>query len=145
MKTIVICGGGRRAGKTTLADALARILPDAKAVKIGEHPPKGDKNPLYFKIGEVGMDEVRRAVGDCEQLVIESGAVLDDPSFRPDLVIFLPSREGPDKPGSERRRARAHLIRGETPTPELLDELRARLQLDDPTFAEVLKAAGIPC
>jgi len=143
VKVIVITGGGRKVGKTTLATALCDLLPDSRSVKLGHHLPKGGKKHRLFPIGTPYKD-VRRKVGECSFLIIESGAILDNPEVQPDLVIFLPARGSePDKPGSERRRARADLVRGERVSSIKADELRRRIGLDGGTFGALLEAAGV--
>ena len=109
-RTIVIAGGGRNVGKTRLAEALAALLGNAAAIKLGVHAAHGGKNPLYFPAG-ARLAEVVAVTGDRAWLVLESGSILDDPDADDALVIFLPAADG-DKPGSERRRARAHIVRG---------------------------------
>jgi hypothetical protein len=109
-RTIVVAGGGRNVGKTRLAEELVAILGDAVAIKIGVHAAHGGKNPLLFPMG-TRLAEVIAAAGDKAWLVVESGSVLDDPDADGALVIFIPAAQG-DKPGSARRRERAHLVRG---------------------------------
>jgi hypothetical protein len=138
MRTIVITGGGRRVGKTELAERLGALLPDARVVKLGEHARRDDKNPLFFAL-ETTYAEVVRAVGECAFLILESGKILDDPSCRPDLVVYLPHPEA-DKPGSERRRSRAQLVRGRPVDPDEAERLRARLDVDRSTFERILEA-----
>lgn len=138
MRTIVVTGGGRHVGKTELCRRLGALLPDARVVKLGEHARREGKNPLFFGI-DAGYAEVVDAIGDCEFLILESGKILDDPDCRPDLVVYLPHPEA-DKPGGERRRARAHVVRGEPVAPATSDEIRARLGIDESTLAAVLQA-----
>jgi hypothetical protein len=109
-RVIIIAGGGRNVGKTRLAQALVPILGDAVAIKIGEHAARGGKNPLLFPMG-TRLAEVIAAAKDKAWLVVESGSVLDDPDADGALVIFIPAAQG-DKPGSARRRGRAHIVRG---------------------------------
>jgi hypothetical protein len=138
MKVIVITGGGRRVGKTELAERLGRLLPGSRVVKIGEHPRRADKNPLYFSL-ETSFPELVRAIGDCDFLILESGKILDDPDCRPDLVVFLPHAEA-DKPGAERRQKQADLVRGERIDAEAAARLRERLAVDDRTWAAIVGA-----
>jgi len=138
MRTIVVTGGGRHVGKTELCERLGELLPDARVVKLGEHPRRDGKNPLLFGLGSTHADVVR-AVGECGYLILESGKILDDPECHPDLVVFLPHPEA-DKPGAERRRGRADVVRGEPLAPESAARLRARLGVDEATFAAILEA-----
>jgi hypothetical protein len=142
MKTIIIAGGGRKAGKTTLAKELGALLPDSRVVKLGHHPAKTGKPTLYFHT-DTPYRDLEKAVGQCGFLVIESGAILDDPELVKDLVIFLPAREGPDKPGADRRRAAADLIRGETVGKEDRDALQGKLGVDSTIFHAILAAVGV--
>jgi len=111
LTVIVIAGGGRRVGKTRLAEELGRILPDAAVVKVGVHHARPEKNRLFFESGATAR-QILAASGDRRFLIVESGAILDDPDLDPALVIFLPAPSG-DKPGSEARRTAAHLVRGD--------------------------------
>ncbi|MCP4198011.1 MAG: hypothetical protein GY762_12755 [Proteobacteria bacterium] len=143
MKTIIIAGGGRKAGKTTLSRELGALLPDSRVVKLGHHPAKKGKPTLYFQT-DTPYRDLKKAVGQCRFLIIESGAILDDPELAKDLVIFLPAREGPDKPGAERRHAAADLVRGETVREEDRDALQERLGVDATVFHAILEAVGVP-
>ena len=138
MRTIVVTGGGRHVGKTELAERLGRLLPDSRVVKLGEHARRDEKNPLFFPLEE-SYAEVVRHVGECGFLILESGKILDDPNCRPELVVYLPHPEA-DKPGGERRRARAHIVRGEPLDPAVADAVRVGLDVDEQTFAAVLEA-----
>ena len=143
MKTVVVVGGGRNVGKTTLATALGCCLSGSVVVKIGTHPPKEGKPPFLFPYG-TRYEEIVNAVGECRYLVIESGGILDDPDCEPELVIFLPTPDPRlDKPGSVRRRARADLVRGESVSSNRARELAHRLGVADEVFSDVLKAAGV--
>ncbi|MDD5309800.1 MAG: hypothetical protein PHU25_20990 [Deltaproteobacteria bacterium] len=142
MKTVVICGGGRGVGKTSLAIALVHILPGARAIKLGVHAPRADGKLPCLPRG-TAFREVRERAGDCEFLIVESGAVLDDPSCAPDLVVFLPVQGG-DKPGSEARRARADLVRGQPVGSDVAAAVGARLGLDVRALAAMLAAIGTP-
>ncbi|MBW2737095.1 MAG: hypothetical protein JRH20_32340 [Deltaproteobacteria bacterium] len=126
-EVIVIVGGGRNVGKTFLADAIGKILTDCAVIKLGVHHPRAEKNQLFFERGTSYLQILKRA-GQRRFLVIESGAILDDPDLSPDLVIFLPGRDG-DKPGSEIRRAAAHIIRGEPLSDDEIEAIAARLKV----------------
>jgi len=137
-RTIVIAGGGRKVGKTHLAKALAAILGDAAVVKIGIHPPHDGKNPLFFPDG-TRLAEVIAAAEDRAWLVVESGAILDDPDADHAFVIFLPAA-GPDKPGAERRRERAHVVRGMPLNGRERAAIRERLGVDEGVLEAMLRA-----
>jgi hypothetical protein len=143
VKTIVITGGGSDVGKTSLATALERTLAGSRIAKLGKHPASDGKENLYFPIG-TKWSTVYRAAGNCSFLIMESGSILDDPDFNPDLVIFLHAPNGrEDKPGSERRLARADLVRAEAITAEKKAALQERLGLDDKLFSAVLDAVDV--
>jgi hypothetical protein len=137
-RVIAVAGGGRRVGKTSLAESLVAILGDAAAIKIGAHPVRGGKNPLFFPAG-TRLAEVVAAAGDRSWIVVESGAVLDDPEADVALVIFLPAA-GPDKPGSERHRARAHIVRGRPLGREDREAIRERLGVDGEVVDAIVDA-----
>jgi hypothetical protein len=138
--TVVIAGGGRNVGKTLLAETLASLLGDAAVVKLGVHHRRPEKNELFFGPDEP-WSEVRERAGARAFVIVESGAILDDPGLEPDLVIFLPAPDG-DKPGSEGRRARADLVRGEPADPDRIEAVRHRLGVDPATMAAILRAVG---
>ena len=137
-KTIVIAGGGRNVGKTRLAEALAAILGDAAAIKIGVHAAQGAKPPLFFPPG-TSLAEVTAAAGDRTWLVVESGAILDEPDAEIALVIFLPAPGG-DKPGSDRRRASAHMVRGRPLDRDEREAIRGRLGIDEVVLTAIVEA-----
>ena len=140
MKVIVITGGGRHVGKTTLAFALADLLPGASAIKLGDHPKRGDKAALLLPL-DTPFSELLKTIPKCPYLVLESGSILDDPSLTPDLVIYLPTGKGRvDKPGSERRRDKAHLVRGETDSKESPTLISKNLEVDLQIATEILRA-----
>ena len=142
MKCIVVAGGGRHVGKTTLAQKLGDLLQGAVVVKLGTHPPQAGKPPFLFPHGTPYSEVVART-GTPPFLVLESGGVLDDPDCRPDLVIFLPTPDGRlDKPGSDRRRAVAHIVRGEPISPEQVRALTRSLELTDEQFSQLLDAVN---
>jgi hypothetical protein len=138
-----IAGGGRKAGKTTLAAALGERLPNARVIKVGHHAARAERPSGYFLIG-TPMSEILDSVGDPSFLIIESGALLDDPELSADLVVFLPSPAGEDKPGSERRRARADLIRGEEQDEAAVRRLAERLGLDSRSMAALVRLVDEP-
>jgi hypothetical protein len=143
MKVVVIAGGGRESGKTTLATALRELLPDSRSVKLGHHRAKEGTCALLFPL-DTPYREILSNVERCSFLIIESGAILDDLELQADLVIFLPSRGGRgDKSGSERRRARADLVRGKPVATGQVERLRRALGVDHDVFDALLKATGV--
>jgi hypothetical protein len=139
-RTIVIAGGGRKVGKTRLAGELAALLGDAAVVKLGVHHAQPDRNELFFG-ADATWSEVRERIGPRAFAILESGTILDDPGLAPELVIFLPAPGG-DKPGSERHRARADLVRGEPADPDRAEILRRRLDVGEDAMAVILRAVG---
>ena len=126
-------------GKTTLAFALADLLPNARVVKLGEHPKRDDKAATLFPL-DTPYSELKTDFPDCSYLVLESGAILDDPDLTPDLVVYLPTGKGRvDKPGSERRRAKADLVRGEIDANTSLNVITDKLGIDPVVAAKILK------
>ena len=141
-RTIVIVGGGRNVGKTFLAQELGRLLPRSTVIKIGLHHARPEKNSNFFAL-ETPYSIIESSFPDAELLIIESGSILDDPDLNPDLVVFLPSSDPTgDKPGSERRRQRAHLVRGESFDPSEVERIRTRLDIDEQTMGSILKAVS---
>ncbi len=139
-RTIVICGGGRNVGKTFLAQELGRLLPRSIVIKIGLHHARHEKNSNFFAL-ETPYSVIESSFPRTELLIIESGSILDDPDLEPDLVIFLPSSDpAGDKPGSERRRRQAHLVRGDSFDPSIVEQIRTRLAVDEQTMGSILKA-----
>ena len=144
MKVIVIAGGGRHVGKTTLAFALIELLPDSRVVKLGEHPKRSDK-PSFLMPLHASYVDILEAVPKCEHLVLESGSILDDPDLNPDLVIFLPTADGrADKPGSDRRRSRADLVRGEIIIPDATTMVSEKLGVSTSLSKRILEAIERP-
>ena len=144
MKTIVIAGGGKGVGKTSLARSLGRLLPGCLVVKVGTGRQSGKKSEILFPFG-TPYAKVAEAAEGSACLIIESGAILDDPDLAADLVVVLPAPLGsPDKPGSQRRRARADLVRGEPISAGQAELIRLRLGMDKSSFAALLAAVGAP-
>ncbi|MCP4680085.1 MAG: hypothetical protein GY854_32250 [Deltaproteobacteria bacterium] len=144
MKTIVIAGGGRHVGKTTLATAIGALLENSRVVKLGTHPASMDKPSLYFQRG-TSFKAIKDAVQDCSYLVIESGTILDDADLRPDLVVFLPAPPGREnKPGSEHRRRRADIVRGEAVSMDYVESITGKLDIDLDTVEKILRAVNMP-
>jgi len=139
-RIVVIAGGGRNVGKTRLAEGIGEILPDCAVVKLGVHHARPEKNLLYFERG-TPYSVIAKETSDRSCLVIESGAILDDPDLVPDLVFFLPAPGG-DKEGSEARRARADLVRGETIDDADVDFVARRLGIDRARAMEIVEAVA---
>ncbi len=129
-------------GKTFLAQELGRLLPRSTVIKIGLHHARHEKSSNYFALA-TPYSVIESSFPKAELLIIESGSILDDPDLIPDLVIFLPSSDpAGDKPGSERRRQQAHLVRGEPFDPSDAERIRTRLAVDEQTMSSILKAVS---
>jgi hypothetical protein len=84
----VICGAGRGVGKTQVALALSRILPDAIYAKQGTSPRRPGKAESYFRTDEELDAFLRQAEGAGHRhLVVESNALAR--RGRGDIIIFL--------------------------------------------------------
>lgn len=143
MKIIVIAGGGRRVGKTTLAKKIKELLPGAEMIKLGTHQPRDDKPILFLPHGSSLVD-VKKKVGSPKFLIIESGSILDDPDLDAHLVIFLPTADPlENKPGSERRRKKADIVRGESVSRTRVSEICSDLDLRQEVFEQIAKAVGV--
>jgi Mrp family chromosome partitioning ATPase len=135
-RIIAIAGGGRDVGKTTLAVDLAQLLPGkSRVVKMGHHSKKPNKNIHYLDV-TADIGDILRLWGDCDYLIIESGTIAEGGNT--DLFIFLPVPGGPDKPGSDRRRKMADVVRGEPIAESAVGSLAQRLNLDDKTIAAMI-------
>lgn len=146
MKIIVVAGGGRNVGKTTVSEELGRLL-DAIVVKMGSHRSKPEKNELFFE-NHTSFEQLAKALDlrDSSKgyLIIESGSILNDPLFKPDLVIFMPRTDGgPDKEVSHARRKRADLVSTESISSGLKSQLAKRLELDQETFDRLLEIVNV--
>ena len=84
----IICGAGRGVGKTQLALALSRILPQAAYAKQGTSPRRPGKAESYYRTDEemdVFLREAEKA--GHRHLVVESNALAR--RGRGDIIIFL--------------------------------------------------------
>ena len=144
MKIIAIAGGGRHMGKSTLAALIAGLLPGSTVVKLGTHAPNPHKPVLVMPVG-TRLFEVLEKVGEPKFLILESGSILGDPNLDAELVSFLGALDGGhDKPGSERRKAAAHLVRGEPIDQARAAELSSKLGVELAIFRKLAEAAGVP-
>jgi hypothetical protein len=83
----IICGAGRRVGKTTLALQLCKVLSDSVYVKCGHGKPKSHK-PCNFYSKEADLEAfIERSENSCKHIIVESNAFAA--SGRGDIVIFI--------------------------------------------------------
>jgi len=137
MKTIVVSGGQSRTGKTTLAKALAALLPHGVCVKIGHGQKRTGKMESLYPLGTPFL-EIARIHCAAHYLILESNGILKE--MTPDLAIYLDS-ESP-KPSSAWAREKADILRGQRITPERVTEYAQRLDVDDRCMRKIAWLAG---
>ena len=136
----VVCGAGRGVGKTRLAHALCRALPEALYVKKGRHTPRRDKEGVYFQkegelLGFLEKEKDRRA-----HLVVESNSLVK--KGLGDIVIYLGPLESTSSPREDRAELarRARIILEEEPAPRAWRKVLEE-RLSDPDLVDsVLEA-----
>lgn len=108
----VICGAGRGAGKTRLAQALCRVLPRAAYAKLGHGRRRPGGPEPYFRSARSLEAFVSAHAADRDHLVIESNAWARE--GRGDVILFLNGPAGRLNRRSDLRllRRRAHLTLG---------------------------------
>jgi hypothetical protein len=143
----VICGIGRGVGKTRLALALCRVLPDAVYAKQGTSRQSDRKPENYFQDDdELDAFLVAETRSGQRHLVVESNALARRGSG--DIIVFLDVPAGvalqaqPRADASELRQ-RAHILLGRdpwepAPANDLLERL-ARLGLEGAARTAVIK------
>jgi hypothetical protein len=115
----VICGAGRRVGKTTLALGLCRVLPGAVYAKQGTSRRRDDKPASYFQTDdELDGFLARETAAGCRHLVVESNALAK--RGRGDIIIYLERGSSADagrqpRPDAPELRAKAHVRLGCAP------------------------------
>jgi len=128
MKIWVICGAGRRVGKTHLALRLTEALPRAVYAKQGHGRPRAGKPANYFTT-RAALDEFLRCCeGRYGHAVVESNALARE--GRGDVIVFVGARPGQAglRPDAERLRSRAHIrIDGSATARQWQRALRGRL------------------
>lgn len=114
----VLCGAGRRVGKTTLGLDLCRVLPGAVYAKQGTSRRRKDKPGSYFRDDEE-LDGflARETAAGCRHLVVESNALAK--RGHGDIIIYLELGCGAGaeagrgaRPDAPELRTRAHLRLG---------------------------------
>jgi FdhD protein len=107
--TWVICGAGRRVGKTHLAERLCEVLPNAVYGKQGHGAKKPGKPENLFHTDAELAAFINRCPETCEHVVVESNELARQ--GRGDIIIFIDG------------------IPGETDYRDDVDLLRSRSQL----------------
>lgn len=107
--TWVICGAGRRVGKTHLAQRLCDILPDAVYAKQGCSQPKPDKPPNFFRNNKTLTSFVDAAQPRYKHVVLESNEWAR--KGRGDIILFVDGIPGRTdyRPDVALLRSRAHV------------------------------------
>lgn len=122
----IICGAGRRVGKTHLATRLCEVLPGSVYAKQGHGRAKRGKSPNFFRSPAQVRSFVEAHRGRCEHLVVESnalaregagdvtvyvGAPADRADVRQDAAALRKSADIRVGPGARRRQWRRVLAR----------------------------------
>jgi hypothetical protein len=112
LKTIVISGSHSKIGKTTLLRNIQARLNHAStiAIKIGHRPRNADKPEKFFSNIPDGLKYIESLAksGSPDFLLIESNSILN--YLKPDLVIFLKSKDKPEKDSAGVAKPKADII-----------------------------------
>jgi molybdate transport system regulatory protein len=105
----VICGAGRRVGKTTLALNLCETLPNSHYAKCGHGSVKADKPQAFFRSLPELDAYLAKSQDSYEHLVVESNALAR--LGRGDRIIFIDGIEGKTnfRKDTDQLRSKAHL------------------------------------
>lgn len=128
--TWVICGSGRRVGKTTLALALCKLLPNAVYAKQGCGPRQTGKPPNLFRTDQELAAFLAAARTRHEHLVVESNKLARRGDG--DVIVYLEGalNEAACRPDADLLRAQSHVrLTGDVP----LASWRAALQKTVPS------------
>ncbi len=127
--TWVICGAGRRVGKTTLSRGLCEVLPHAAYAKQGCGTKKPDKPANFFRSEKELTAFIKACPVTTEHIVLESNEQAH--KGRADLIIFLDGIPGLTdyREDVDILRSRAHLRVCSTATrDEWMEVLRHKLE-----------------
>lgn len=83
----VICGAGRRVGKTHLASRLCELLPGSVYVKQGHGRPKRRKSANFFRSPEQVKEFIEAHRGEFDHFVIESNGLAR--RGEGDVIVFI--------------------------------------------------------
>jgi molybdate transport repressor ModE-like protein len=108
----VVCGAAKGVGKTSLAQALCRVLPRARYAKLGHGKPREDGPRPYFTDPADLEKFVAERRGEGGHLVVESNSWARE--GRGDVIVFLEAARGRTdlRPDAGRLRRRAHVVVG---------------------------------
>lgn len=145
----VICGAGRGVGKTQLALALSRILPEATYAKQGTSPRRPGKAESYFRTDEEVEAFLRQAEREGHRhLVVESNALAR--RGRGDIIVFLEDEVSTGghgfltgaRPDADLLRSLAQVVldrSGPSPDPSAWESTLARKGLEPAMMGPVLE------
>jgi FdhD protein len=107
--TWVICGAGRRVGKTSLAQRLCGVLPNAVYAKQGCGTWRAGKQPNLFRTGQELALFMAAARAQHEHLVVESNELARGGDG--DIIIFIDGTPGwtDYRPDVDLLRAKSHV------------------------------------
>jgi len=88
----IVCGAGRRVGKTHLARELCEVLPHAVYAKQGHGRPNKRKPPNYFRDHEALGRFLARCEGRSEHVVVESNELAR--RGEGDVIIYVDAPPG---------------------------------------------------
>lgn len=88
----VVCGAGRKVGKTHLARQLCEVLPHAVYAKQGHGKPDKRKPPNYFRDHEALGRFLARCEGRSEHVVVESNELAR--RGEGDVIIYVDAPSG---------------------------------------------------
>jgi FdhD protein len=130
--TWVICGAGRRVGKTHLAERLCEVLPNAVYGKQGHGAKKPGKPENLFHTDAELAAFIKSCPETCEHVVVESNELARQ--GRGDLIIFIDGIPGETdyRDDVDLLRSRSHLHVGSSaPIDDWKEILRDKLATGD--------------
>jgi hypothetical protein len=137
LKIIVISGSHSKIGKTTLLRNIQSKLNHASAVaiKIGHRTLNADKPEKFFSNIQDGLKYIESLAksGSPDFLLIESNSILK--YIKPDLVIFLKSKDKPEKDSAALAKPQADIIIDEN-----FDYISAAKVIDEKTGMKFVDA-----
>jgi hypothetical protein len=150
VKTIVICGGGSKSGKTRAATFLSSILPNAYVIKLGSGTFSEEKDVPLFPVDADFRDFSDTIPPETEYLIIESGHIAN--KISPDCLIFVEKDYTEDsrraefaepKESTHWLREKADLVSGKTVTCQKACEIAHRLGIQKHLIGHILNTLGI--
>jgi hypothetical protein len=112
LKIIIISGSLSHIGKTTVLRSIQAKLEDSStvAIKIGHRPLNADKPEKFFSNIREALKYIDH-LGKSDNpdfLLVESNSILN--YIKPDLVIFLKSKDKPEKESAKIAKPKADII-----------------------------------